>query len=104
MKSLDYPGLYEMNYDRLDLKVDSEEFQLACSDGEVYGEVVRGLLPFVYAKLGKELTYKSRKGDDKNTEYRIFRDCTAFFTDIQESLDKGDFKEKVSEIKIIIYC
>ncbi len=92
-----------MDYDILDLKVNRAEFKLACSYGEVYGEVVRGIFPYVYAELGREGQHRPRKGDDPNTDYRIFLNCTAYFTDAEEKLDTRDFKRKVVGIKIIIY-
>ena len=94
-----------MYHDILNLKVNQEEFKLACSDGEVYGEVVEAThLSYVYARLGKEGIYRPRLRDDKNTKYRLFLNCTAFFTDIEDNLDKRIFLAEVPGIKIIIYC
>jgi hypothetical protein len=96
-------NIAKVDYDILRLKVNRAEFKLACSNGEVYGEVVRGILPYVYAELGKEGRYHPGANDDPNTNYRIFFNCIAYFTDTKENLKNRDVKKSVDGVKIIIY-
>lgn len=104
MKGIAKSVLPRMYYDTLELKVDSGEFKAACEDGEVYGKIIVADLQYVYAELGKEIKYISRRIDNEKTRYRKFMNCHAFFANTQEKVDNGDFSKDVSGIKIIIFC
>lgn len=76
----------------LRIQVTRSEFNAAESNGAVYGLLKgrRGL--YAYAELGKEVEYIPRTNDDPKTEYRMFRNCDAFFATSLEQLDADDFK------------
>lgn len=89
----------------LRIKASREEFEAACSDGCVYGELrgKRGL--YVYAELGIEQEYIPSASDSLITEYRLFIGCNVFFAKTREQLANGDFEaEDLPNITVIIYC
>ncbi|MDZ8055704.1 MAG: hypothetical protein RMX68_010255 [Aulosira sp. ZfuVER01] len=89
----------------LRIKATREEFQAACANGCVYGEIKgkRGL--YAYAELGSEQEYIQSPKDNPITDYRIFTGCDVYFAKTQEQLANGDFEaEYLPNVTIIIYC
>lgn len=88
----------------LRIKVSLSEFQAACTDGCVYGELrgKRGL--YVYAELGREMQYNRSQNDDPKTDYRIFVNCDVYFAKTREQLETGEFEaEEIGNTTLIIY-
>lgn len=80
------------------------EFEAACADGCVYGQIQgkRGL--YVYAELGPEREYIPSPKDNPNTDYKIFTRCSVFFAKTKEQLTNGDFEaEDLLNITLVIY-
>jgi hypothetical protein len=89
----------------LKIKASRAEFEAACADGCVYGEIrgKRGL--YVYAELGQELEYTPSPRDNPNTEYRIFAPCNVYFAKTPLALANGDFEaEDLPNVTVVIYC
>ena len=87
------------------IKATRKEFEAACTNGCVYGEIrgTRGL--YVYIELGREEEYLPSPKDDPMTEYRVFNGCDVFFAKTEEQLKTGDFEaEELSSVTVIIYC
>ncbi|MDJ0598609.1 MAG: hypothetical protein QNJ37_07190 [Crocosphaera sp.] len=87
------------------IKASKAEFEAACTNGCVYGEIrgKRGL--YCYAELGQEKNYIRSLNDNPNTEYKIFTGCSVFFAKTQEKLNQGEFEaEDLPNITVIIYC
>lgn len=81
-----------------------EEFEAACANGCVYGEIQgkRGL--YTYADLGGEKDYIPSPNDDPKTEYRIFTGCSVFFAKTKKQLFEEDFEaQELPEATVIIY-
>ena len=89
----------------LRIKVSRTEFQAACSDGWVDGQLQGRQGLYVYAELGQEQEYITRPNDDPKTSYRIFQGCAAYFARSQEQLDNGNYEsENLANATVIIYC
>lgn len=86
------------------IKATRKEFEAACTNGCVYGEIrgKRGL--YVYAELGEERDYMPSVNDNPMTEYRMFTGCNLFFAKTREQLNNGDFEaEELPNITVVIY-
>ncbi len=89
----------------LKIKATREEFEAACTDGCVYGEIKgkRGL--YTYAELGGEKEYIQSPNDDRMTEYRFFTGCNVYFAKTREQVANGEFEaEYLPNVTVIIYC
>lgn len=89
----------------LRIRATRAEFEAACANGCVYGEIrgKRGL--YVYAELGEEREYISSPNDNSTTEYRLFTNCDVYFAKTPEQLANGDFEaEELPNATVIIYC
>jgi hypothetical protein len=87
------------------VKATRAEFEAACADGCVYGEIrgKRGL--YIYAELGEEREYVSSPNDNPTTEYRLFTSCNVYFAKTREQLANGEFEaEELPNATVIIYC
>lgn len=88
----------------LRVKATLSEFNAACSNGCVYGQILGKQGMYVYAELGKEREYRSIPSDDPNTEYRIFRDCNIYFAKTPEQLQSGNLEaEYLAGVGVVIY-
>jgi len=88
----------------LRIKASREEFEAACTNGCVYGEIrgKRGL--YVYAELGREQEYVRSNNDDPTTEYRLFKGCDVYFAKTRDQLANGEFEaEDLPNVTVIIY-
>jgi hypothetical protein len=88
----------------LRIKATRKEFEAACADGCVYGEIRGKLGLYVYAELGKEQEYIPSPNDDSMTEYRLFTGCNVYFARTREQLANGEFEaEELPNATVIIY-
>ncbi len=89
----------------LRIKVNSGEFNAACTNGCVYGELRGKSGLYVYAELGMEKEYIPTANDTPRTEYRMFVGCDVFFAKTREHLANGEFvAEELPNGAVIIYC
>lgn len=88
----------------LRIKVSKLDFQAACSDSWVDGQLQGRQRIYVYAELGKEYEYILSAKDDSKTSYRIFQGCAVFFAKSQEQLENGEYEANFSSVTVIIYC
>jgi len=88
----------------IEIKTDREEFNLAISNGAVYGKVIRRAVIYVYVELGVELQYQTRPKDDANAEYKKFFGCTVYYADNDENLDTGEYLTITRDCVVVIYC
>lgn len=80
--------------------LNKQEFEAATSDGAVYGKYLK---VYAYIELGQEGRYQESSRDDQNTRYRLFKNCTAFYTTTLEQLKSGDFEYDTQEDVLIVY-
>jgi len=83
---------------------DREEFTLATDNGAVYGNVIRATAISVYVELGKKIRYNPSPKDDENAEYKQFSECTIYYAETDEKLDRGEYKNIVTDVTVVIYC
>lgn len=88
----------------LRIKVSRLDFQAACSNGWVDGQLQGKKGMYIYSEIGLEQEYISSAKDDPKTSYRIFQDCTVFLAKSQEQLNIGDYEANLSNVTVIIYC
>ncbi|WP_341528081.1 hypothetical protein WKK05_01630 [Nostoc sp. UHCC 0302] len=89
----------------LRIRATREEFEAACANGCVYGEIRGKEGLYVYAELGREQEYIQSPNDNLMTEYRIFNGCDVYFARTREQLASGEFEaEDLPNITVIIYC
>jgi hypothetical protein len=86
---------------------DRQYFDEAETGGHVYGtsrRYVQGKMRtfYVFAWLGKEVTYQSRPQDNPQTDYKKFLNCTVRIAMTPEQLDRGNSTED-SGVSIILY-
>ena len=90
---------------KLRIRATRKEFEAACTNGCVYGEIRGKRELYVYVDLGTEEEYLPSPKDDPMTEYRAFNGCDVFFAKTEEQLKTGDFEaEELSNVTVIIYC
>ncbi len=88
----------------LRIKATREEFEAACADGCVYGQIrgKRGL--YVYAELGEQREYTPSTNDNPMTEYRRVAGCNVYFAKTREQLANGEFEaEDLPNVTVVIY-
>lgn len=89
----------------LKIKATRQEFEAACANGCVYGQIRGKRSLYVYAELGAEKEYIQSPNDDPMTEYRIFTGCDVYFAKTREQLANGEFEaEDLPNVTVIIYC
>lgn len=88
----------------LRINVSKLDFQAACSDSWVDGQLQGKKGMYVYVELGKEYEYISSFKDDPKTSYRIFSNCAVFFAKSQEQLENEEYEANFPSVTVIIYC
>ena len=88
----------------LRIKVSKLDFQAACSDSWVDGQLQGRQGMYIYAELGKEHEYISSTKDDPKTSYKIFQNCAVFIAKSQEQLENEEYEANFSSVTVIIYC
>ncbi len=88
----------------LKIKVSPQEFEAACSNGCVYGEVRRKAILYAYVDLGQEKPYLDRPGDNSETRFRAFANCNVFFAETEADVNNSRFQGELSNQYVIIYC
>ncbi|MGF1938309.1 MAG: hypothetical protein RM347_028780 [Nostoc sp. ChiQUE02] len=87
------------------IKATCKEFEAACADGCVYGEIRGKQGLYVYAELGSEKDYTPSQNDNPMTEYRLFTGCNVYFAETREQQTNGDFNaEHLPNVTVVIYC
>lgn len=76
------------------------EFQLAASDGAVYGKY-RNI--DVYVELGQEGEYRQSDREEQNAQHQLFRNCIIYYAESEEAADNGIFVQQTFESIVIVY-
>ncbi len=89
----------------LQVKTNALEFNNAESNGYIYGYVIRKHKFSVYINLGEEVPYNTTKTDHENTKYRLFRNCTVYYSENDDDLDKGTYIHEPKFYRLVkIFC
>lgn len=76
------------------------EFELAVSDGAVYGKY-RNI--DVYVELGQEGEYTVSDREDQKAQHKLFRNCTIHYAESESACDNGIFVHQTFESTLIVY-
>jgi hypothetical protein len=87
----------------LSIKTNKQEFKAAKSNESIYGYVIRQETFPVYVVLGQEIDYIPSALDDKNTEFKVFRNCTVYIAETDKELDVGNYIQHIPSITVKIF-
>lgn len=73
----------------IQIKVLKVDFEAACSNGYVYGKLIRRIPIPVYVELGKQEKRKPRFKDNPSTRYKFFSGSTVYFAKTEKEIDNA---------------
>ncbi len=91
----------------IQVKVLKVDFEAACSDGYVYGKLIRKTAIPVYIELGKQMIRIPHPADNTSTHYKLFSGCTVYFAKEEEEIDNADDLDSLpceSNIMVTLFC
>ena len=59
---------------------------------------------YTYVELGHQVYYTPRYTDDKNTQFKRFRNCNLYLTSRKEDIKEGKYQVHLLNRDVIIYC